>query len=148
APAGKVAARGLFDLVGALEKSSGRDLSGWGSQWLKTTGLNILRPDFEVADGKFTSFAVVQDGAEPGAGEHRVHRLAIGVYNDQDGKLVRTKRVELDVDAAERTEVPELVGVERGALVLINDDDLTYCSVRLDPESLDTVATRIADIAE
>ena len=161
------------DLVGALEKSSGRDLSSWGAQWLKTTGLNILRPEFEVADGKFTSFAVVQEGAAPGAGEHRVHRLAIGVYDDQDEagatgaeeaagvttqrpadasirhrKLVRTKRIELDVDAAARTEVPELIGVERGKLVLINDDDLTYCSVRLDPESLETVTTRIADIAE
>ncbi|WP_067682456.1 aminopeptidase N [Nocardia miyunensis] len=136
------------DLVGALEKSSGRDLSSWGAQWLKTTGLNILRPEFEVADGKFTSFAVVQEGAAPGAGERRTHRLAIGVYDDHDGKLVRTKRIELDVAAAERTEVPELIGVERGKLVLINDDDLTYCSVRLDPESLETVTTRIADIAE
>ncbi|WP_227980477.1 aminopeptidase N [Nocardia spumae] len=137
------------DLVGALEKSSGRDLSSWGAQWLKTTGLNTLRPDFEVgADGTFTRFAVVQGGAEPGAGEHRVHRLAIGVYDDRDGKLVRTKRVELDLDAAERTEVAELVGVERGQLVLVNDDDLTYCSLRLDPRSLDTVVARIADIAE
>ncbi|WP_280277295.1 aminopeptidase N, partial [Nocardia wallacei] len=137
------------DLVGALEKASGRDLSGWGAQWLKTTGLNILRPDFEVdADGRFTRFAVLQEGAYPGAGERRVHRLAVGVYADQDGKLVRTKRVELDLDAAERTEVPELVGVPRGKLVLINDDDLTYCSVRLDPESQETVVTRIADIAE
>ncbi|MET8424536.1 aminopeptidase N [Nocardia sp. NPDC004860] len=137
------------DLVGALEKASGRDLSDWGAQWLKTTGLNILRPDFTVdEDGNFASFAVVQQGAEPGAGERRVHRLAIGVYDDQDGKLVRTKRVELDIDPAERTEVPELVGVGRGKLVLVNDDDLTYCSVRLDAGSLDTVVARIADIAE
>ncbi|WP_280387435.1 aminopeptidase N [Nocardia wallacei] len=137
------------DLVGALEKASGRDLSDWGAQWLKTTGLNTLRPDFDVdTDGKFTRFAVVQEGAAPGAGERRVHRLAVGVYDDQDGKLVRTKRVELDLDAADSTEVPELVGVGRGKLVLINDDDLTYCSLRLDPDSLDTVTTRIADIAE
>ncbi|WP_433662817.1 aminopeptidase N [Nocardia sp. CA-128927] len=137
------------DLLAALEKSSGRDLSDWGTQWLKTTGLNTLRPDFAVdGDGKFTSFAVLQGGAEPGAGERRVHRLAIGVYDDQDGKLVRTKRIELDVQAAERTEVPELVGVARGKFVLINDDDLTYCSVRLDADSLDVLVNRIADIAE
>ncbi|MBB5918799.1 aminopeptidase N [Nocardia transvalensis] len=137
------------DLVGALEKSSGRDLSDWGAQWLKTTGLNILRPDFEVdGEGKFTRFAVVQEGAQPGAGERRVHRLAVGIYDEQDGKLVRTERVELDLEAAERTDVPQLVGVPRGKLVLINDDDLTYCSLRLDPQSLDTVVTRIADIAE
>ncbi|WP_280401528.1 aminopeptidase N [Nocardia carnea] len=137
------------DLLAALEKSSGRDLSDWGAQWLKTTGLNILRPDFEVgADGTFTSFAVIQEGAAPGAGEQRVHRLAIGVYDDREGKLVRTKRVELDLAAAERTEVGELVGVPRGKFVLINDDDLTYCSVRLDPDSLDVLINHIADIAE
>ncbi|MFC9790547.1 aminopeptidase N [Rhodococcus sp. NPDC127528] len=137
------------DLLAALEKASGRDLSDWGSQWLKTTGLNILRPEFEVdADGRFTSFAVIQDGAAPGAGETRVHRLAIGIYDDgQHGKLVRTERIELDVEGP-RTEVPELVGVERGKLVLVNDDDLTYCSVRLDPESLSTAIERIGDIAD
>ncbi|KAA0022896.1 aminopeptidase N [Antrihabitans cavernicola] len=147
------------DLLSALEKSSGRDLSDWGTQWLKTTGLNTLRPEFEVdADGKFTSFAVLQGGAEPGAGERRVHRLAVGIYDeaseatggvtDEAGKLVRTKRIELDLAATERTEVPELVGVHRGKLVLINDDDLTYCSVRLDPESLTTLIDRIGDISE
>ncbi|WP_070380822.1 aminopeptidase N [Rhodococcus sp. WMMA185] len=137
------------DLLGALEKSSGRDLSDWGAQWLKTTGLNILRPDFDVdEDGKFTRFAVLQDGAAPGSGERRVHRVAVGVYTDRDGKLVRTKRVELDLDAAESTDVTELVGVDRGQLILVNDDDLTYCSVRLDPESLTTAVERIGDIAE
>ena len=46
------------------------------------------------------------------------------------------------------TEVPALQGVSRGKLILVNDDDLTYCSLRLDPDSLQTVLTRIADIAE
>ncbi|NLG54412.1 MAG: aminopeptidase N, partial [Rhodococcus sp.] len=137
------------DLLRALEAASGRDLSDWGAQWLKTTGLNIIRPDFEIDDdGNFTRFAIVQEGAQPGAGEYRVHRLAVGIYDDVDGKLVRTHRVELDVAAAQSTEVPELIGVPRGALVLVNDDDLTYCSVRLDPASLDTAITRIGDIAD
>lgn len=137
------------DLVAALEKASGRDLSDWGRQWLKTTGLNTLRPDFDVdGDGRFTRFAVTQSGAAPGAGETRVHRLAIGVYDDDgSGKLVRVRREELDVEGPV-TEVPALVGVSRGQLVLVNDDDLTYCSLRLDAESLRTALGRIADIAE
>lgn len=137
------------DLVAALEQASGRDLSDWGQQWLKTTGLNTLRPDFDVdADGRFTRFAVTQSGAAPGAGETRVHRLAIGIYDDDGaGKLVRVRREELDVEGPV-TEVPALVGVPLGKLVLVNDDDLTYCSLRLDGESLRTALTRIADIAE
>src|SRR5699024_10255671 len=83
----------------------------------------------------------------PGAGELRTHRLAIGVYDEQDGRLVRQHRVETDV-SGERTEVPDLVGVHRGQLVLVNDDDLTYCSLRLDPESLRTLVRRIGDLEE
>jgi aminopeptidase N len=137
------------DLLGALEKASGRDLSDWGTQWLKTTGLNTLRADFDVdADGKFSRFAVTQSGAAPGAGETRTHRLAVGVYDDDgDGRLVRVHREELDV-SGESTEVPALVGLSHGKLILVNDDDLTYCSLRLDPESLQTALDRIADIAE
>jgi len=140
------------DLVNALEKASGRDLSGWGRQWLKTTGLNLLRADFDVdADGRFTRFAITQSGAAPGAGETRVHRLAVGIYDDSvsggAGKLVRVHREELDIEGP-ITEVPALVGVSRGKLVLVNDDDLTYCSLRLDAESLETALDRIADIAE
>ncbi len=137
------------DLLGALERSSGRDLSGWGTQWLKTTGLNLLRPSFEVdAAGRFTRFEVVQGGARPGAGELRTHRIAVGVYDDGvDGTLVRTHRAEVDV-TGERTEVPELVGVPRGKLVLVNDDDLTYCALRLDAGSLAVLVDRIGDIAE
>lgn len=136
------------DLLGALEEASGRDLSDWGTQWLKTTGLNTLSPDFEVdSDGKFTRFAVKQSGAAPGAGETRVHRLAVGIYDDVDGKLVRVHREELDVEGPS-TDVPALQGVSRGKLILVNDDDLTYCSLRLDDESLETVLSRVADIAD
>jgi aminopeptidase N len=138
----------LADLLAALEEASGRDLSWWSAQWLETTGLNALRPVFSVGDdGAFTSFAITQGGAKPGAGETRTHRVAVGVYDDQDGKLVRTHRVELDV-SGERTDVPDLVGISRGKLVLVNDDDLSYCTMRLDPDSLATLVDRIGDIVE
>jgi aminopeptidase N len=137
------------DLLGALTEASGRDLSGWSAQWLRTTGLNSLAPSFSVGEnGRYTAFEVVQGGARPGAGELRTHRLAVGIYGDDgSGKLVRQHRVELDV-TGDRTEVPELVGVEAGDLVLVNDDDLTYCTMRLDERSLTTLIDRIGDIAE
>ncbi|HEX4721650.1 MAG TPA: aminopeptidase N, partial [Pseudonocardiaceae bacterium] len=139
----------LADLLTALEEASGRDLSQWGAQWLQTTGLNVIRPRFAVdADGRFTEFAVLQGPARPGAGELRTHRLAIGSYDfDDAGKLVRNDRVEVDV-AGERTEVPELVGVKRGKLLLVNDDDLTYCTMRLDNDSLATLLEHIENVAE
>ncbi|MGW7533019.1 aminopeptidase N [Amycolatopsis sp. NPDC054798] len=139
----------LADLLAALEEASGRDLSWWSAEWLETTGLNTLRPRYEVdSEGRFASFAVEQSGAEPGAGERRTHRVAIGVYRSDDaGKLVRANRIELDI-TGELTPVPELDGTPAGELVLVNDDDLTYCGLRLDPRSLTTLIDRIADITD
>ena len=139
----------LADLFDALEQTSGRDLSAWSAAWLQTTGINGLSADFDVDDaGVFTRFEIVQTPAAPGAGELRPHRLAVGVYaDDGSGALIRTHRVELDVTTG-RTDVPGLIGVARGDLVLVNDDDLTYCKLSLDAGSLATVVDRIADISE
>ena len=128
------------DLLGALEKSSGRDLSFWADQWLRTTGMNHLRADFDVEDGKYTRFDLVQTG-EPA----RTHRLAVGVYSLVDDRVVRTSRVELDVDG-ERTSVAELIGVEAGDMVLPNDDDLTYALIDLDDASRDFIVANIDKI--
>lgn len=135
------------DLLGAFEKASGRDLSQWAQQWLKTTGVNKLSPRFEVNEGTYSSFAVAQEGAAPGAGEVRTHRIAVGLYSLIDGSVTRTHRVELDVDS-ELTEVPELVGVPAADLVIVNDDDLTYCLMQLDPASLAFVVKDIDKIVD
>ncbi|MFG2285328.1 aminopeptidase N [Streptomyces sp. NPDC048595] len=143
----------LSDLLGALEETSGRDLKTWSTKWLETAGINILRPEIEVdADGVITSFAVRQEAPALPAGAKgepvlRPHRIAIGSYELQGGKLVRTGRIELDVDGA-RTAVPELVGTRRPAVVLLNDDDLSYAKVRLDEESLKVVTEHLGDFTE
>ncbi|MFJ6846030.1 aminopeptidase N [Streptomyces griseoluteus] len=144
----------LSDLLGALEETSGRDLKTWSKAWLETAGINILRPELETdADGVITSFAVRQEAPALPVGAKgeptlRPHRIAIGLYDlDDAGKLVRVKRVELDVDG-ELTAVPELTGVRRPAVVLLNDDDLSYAKVRLDEESLAAVTEHLGDFAE
>ncbi|SNT14560.1 aminopeptidase N [Streptosporangium subroseum] len=128
----------LKDLLGALERTSGRDLSSWSKEWLETSWVNTLRPSFTVdAEGRFLEFQVLQE-APADYPTLRSHRVAIGLYSLRDDELVRTKRVELDVVGA-RTAVAELVGELQPDLVLINDDDLTYAKVRLDDRSLRTL---------
>ncbi|MEV0593759.1 aminopeptidase N [Nonomuraea cavernae] len=128
----------LKDLLGALERTSGRDLSSWSKEWLETAWVNTLRPSFTVSpDGRFERFEVLQE-APADYPTLRSHRVAIGLYSLADGVLTRTKRVELDVVGA-RTVVPELAGEQQPDLVLINDDDLTYAKIRLDERSLGTL---------
>ncbi|MER6381967.1 aminopeptidase N [Streptomyces sp. NPDC001250] len=145
----------LSDLLGALEETSGRDLKTWSKKWLETAGINVLRPEVVTdADGSITSFAVRQEAPALPAGAKgepvlRPHRIAIGFY-DLDagsGKLVRTERVELDVDG-ELTAVPQLNGKHRPAVILLNDDDLSYAKVRLDEQSLAFVTEHLGDFTE
>ena len=107
------------DLLGALEDASGRDLSTWAEKWLRTTGPSTLRA--EIGD----TFAVVQEDPRP-------HRVRVGLYSLHDDTVTRIKQVETDIDG-ERTEIPELAGIEHD-LALVNDDDLTYCIMVLDDE--------------
>ncbi|MFD8015083.1 aminopeptidase N [Streptomyces sp. NPDC058955] len=145
----------LGDLLGALEETSGRDLKTWSKAWLETAGINILRPEIETDEnGSITAFAVRQEAPALPAGAKgeavlRPHRIAIGFYDlDAAGKLVRTERLELDIEAAELTAVPALIGKSRPAVVLLNDDDLSYAKVRLDEVSLQNVTAHLGDFAE
>ncbi|ROS48396.1 aminopeptidase N [Frigoribacterium sp. PhB24] len=136
----------LSDLLVELEATSGRELTSWSKLWLETAGVNTLRPALEVdGEGVITSFAVVQE-APADYPTIRPHRLAIGLYALRGDSLVRTDRVEIDVDGT-RTEVPELVGLNRGDLVLINDDDLAYAKIRLDEVSLATAIAHLSKIS-
>ncbi|WP_395511016.1 aminopeptidase N [Streptomyces racemochromogenes] len=143
----------LSDLLGALEETSGRDLAAWSKAWLETAGINVLRPQIETdADGVVTSFAVRQEAPALPAGAKgepvlRPHRIAVGLYDLDGGRLVRTDRIELDIDG-ELTAVPELVGRARPAVVLLNDDDLSYAKVRLDEVSLANVTAHLGDFTE
>ncbi|MDR1766947.1 MAG: aminopeptidase N [Propionibacteriaceae bacterium] len=131
------------DLLDALAESSGRDLSQFAQTWLQSTGVNTLRAEFELDQaGRFTKFAVRQSGGQP-----RQHRLAIGLYGPaeaaagqaaSEARLVRLGRVETDI-AGDHTEIPELVGLPRPSLLLLNDDDLTYAKIRLDDVSVATL---------
>ena len=125
----------LSDLLAELEVTSGRELGSWSKKWLETAGVNTLRPELSVArDGTIESFAVIQTAPEDWP-TLRPHRLAIGVYRATGGSVERVHRIECDIDH-ERTEIPDLIGVDRGDFILLNDDDLAYAKIRLDEQSM------------
>ncbi|MFF6897860.1 aminopeptidase N [Streptomyces hydrogenans] len=133
----------LADLLAVLEETSGRDMKAWSKSWLQTSGVNVLAPEVTYdAEGRITELAVLQEGDEP-----RPHRIAVGLYRLTDGELVRYARTETDVAGA-RTVVDALAGSERPDLILVNDDDLTYCKVRFDDGSLDTLRGHLGAITD
>jgi len=149
----------LSDFLAHLEETSGRDLGPWAEEWLQTAGVNTLRATFETdGDGRYTSLAIAQEGMASPAGSlggvsgHstiRSHRVALGFYDFDatNTRLERRLRHELDV-VGERTPVPELASAEVPALLLVNDDDLTYAKIRLDDHSLATLAEHLSKIVD
>ncbi|BDV30777.1 aminopeptidase N [Microbacterium terricola] len=137
----------LGDLLGELETTSGRDLSGWSKKWLETAGVNTLAPAISVSgDGTLTRFAIVQT-APADYPTIRPHRLGVGFYTLSGQTLERSHYVELDVDG-DLTEVPELKGLAQPDLILLNDEDLAYAKIRLDERSLHTAVDHLAGISD
>ncbi len=143
----------LRDLLDELERASGRDLTRWSELWLQTAGVNTLRAVIETADPSGSDAGTISSARieQTAATSHptlRPHRIAIGCYStDARGALVRTQRIELDIDGP-ATAVPELVGQPRPELLLVNDDDLTYAKVRLDAPSFATAVARPGELVD
>jgi aminopeptidase N len=133
----------LGDLLSVLEETSGRDMKDWSRSWLETSGVNALTPEVAYdADGRITELAIFQDGDTL-----RPHRVSVGLYRIENSELVRYAQAGVDVTGA-RTVVPELAGEERPGLVLVNDEDLTYCKIRFDERSLETLRSSLGDIKD
>ncbi|WP_161162835.1 aminopeptidase N [Streptomyces sp. SID5910] len=138
----------LGDLLSVLEETSGRDMAAWARSWLQTAGVNALTPQVLLsAEGRIDELAVVQEAAESHP-ELRPHRVAVGLYRrTAEGALERYARAEVDVDGP-RTVVAELAGAEAPELVLVNDDDLTYCKTRFDATSLATLREHLGALTD
>ncbi|MFJ8184221.1 aminopeptidase N [Streptomyces sp. NPDC096105] len=138
----------LGDLLSVLEETSGRDMAAWSRAWLETAGVNSLTPQVLLrADGTVDELAVVQEAAESHP-ELRPHRVAVGLYRRTGtGALERYAQAETDVEGP-RTVVAELAGADAPELVLVNDDDLTYCKTRFDDTSLATLREALGDLTD
>ncbi len=125
----------LADLLGVLSKASGRDLSGWADVWLRRPEINTLRLVVSAAGDTYESVSIAQSSPAlfPTL---RPHRLGLGLYDRAaDGSVTLRRRLLVDLDAVADTPVPTLAGEPVADLLLLNDGDLTYAKIRLDPSS-------------
>lgn len=108
----------LADLMSAFSRASGRDLDQWTVDWLDRAGTDTV------------TVAVDQVLVEsPDGGEPRPHRLHVGTYSADGALLGRTS-----IETSGRS--TPLDGLPEGGLVLPNDTDLSFVSVRSADDSL------------
>ncbi len=117
--------------------------------WLKTAGINTLRPVLEESNGVYTKVAIKQDAPAMPIDSHEIrpHRIVVALYDLISGQLVARKRTEIDITGA-LTELPELANEKVADLFLINDGDLAYTKIRFDPRSVETLKNHLGDITD
>ncbi|RFU86285.1 aminopeptidase N [Streptomyces triticagri] len=129
----------LADFIDNLASATERDVHAWADAWLRTTGVDTLRPHIDQTTDGTTTLTVERHGTRP-------HRIAAGLYDHDlaagDTLVLRT-RVELDLPQTE----PHPLG-RRPALVVLNDGDLTYAKIRFDPDSWNTLKTGLSALPE
>ena len=141
----------LTDLLAELEATSGRDLSGWARPVARDRRASTRcsprsRPTRTASSPRSASCRPRRRTTRRSVRTASPSASTTSPTNGDDDspKLVRTHRVELDVDG-DLTEVAELRRARRSPnLVLLNDDDLAYAKIRLDDESLDTAIAHLA----
>jgi aminopeptidase N len=126
----------LDDLVSDVAEASGRDLAGWVQGWLETSGTDHLA--LEIEDAGLTLVTSPPEGR----GAPLPHGLRIGAYAVRGDALTRIESVPVEV-SGERTSIDTEAEAD---LWLLNDDDLTFASVRPDPASLELLLSRGGDL--
>ena len=129
----------LADLLAALEKPSGRDLGEW-SQALARDGRHqhaasgVRRVDAEGAYTLLRASCRRRRTTSRTSNTLRPHRLAIGCY-DERGRHARPHRAgRARRRPASAPPCPSWSASRSPTLLLVNDDDLTYCKLRLDEQ--------------
>ncbi|MFD7435220.1 aminopeptidase N [Streptomyces sp. NPDC059861] len=127
----------LADFIDSLAATTERDVHAWAGSWLRTTGVDTLTPRVTTGDNGICTLTVDHTGSRP-------HRIAVGLYDHDlgdEGRLVLRERLDLDVPHPDGHPIGK-----RPALLLLNDDDLTYAKVRFDPRSFRTVRDELSGL--
>ncbi|KOT51070.1 aminopeptidase N [Streptomyces rimosus subsp. rimosus] len=145
----------LADFIDSLARATDRDVHAWAESWLRTTGVDTLTPVLGTApDGGWT-LRVDRDGTRP-------HHLTVGLYDrdpNDPARLVARDHLAWDIPAPaaepgvglpDGAAPPHLHTAPgpRPALILLNDGDLTYAKVRLDPASWETVREALSGLPD
>ena len=146
----------LEDFLSALDEAApDRDVRAWAAAWLQTRGTSELRLEIADQEGTITSARLIQrDGFAPESepGVLRPHRLTLAAFEEGTGGddglgggLRLTQTWDVEVTGAS-TDLSQLVGRARPALLLLNHGDQDYAKVRLDEVSEQTAMSRTADL--
>ncbi|WP_326599578.1 aminopeptidase N [Streptomyces sp. NBC_01803] len=147
----------LADFIDSMARASGRPVPAWADAWLRTSGPDTLIPEVSVTDDGWR-LRLAHTGGRP-------HRLLLGAYETTAGGAYETtagggdggdgggdraiprERHDIELSGTETVTEHDFPG-PRPALLVLNDGDLTYAKVRLDPASWDAAQRTLSTLPD
>ncbi|MFI1310288.1 aminopeptidase N [Streptomyces albidoflavus] len=131
----------LADFLDNLASATDRDVHSWAAAWLRTSGVDTLTAhatDTGTPAAPTWQLTVDRDGTRP-------HRITVTTWDHTpDGPPARRDRLDLDLPQDRPLTLPG----HRPDLVVLNDQDLTYAKLRLDPTSWTTALATLATLPD
>ncbi|HEX8558647.1 MAG TPA: M1 family aminopeptidase [Pyrinomonadaceae bacterium] len=134
------------DLVGAFERTSGRELDAWAAAWVKRRGMPDVRVRW-AADrrGLVSRFEVVQRDA---LGEGGSWPMRLKILLAYAGARPGVEALTVTLPGAGVTRVPAALGKRRPAFVFANFEDYGYGRFLLDDRSRDYVGANLGLVSD
>jgi aminopeptidase N len=134
------------DLVRAFEQTSGRKLDAWAAAWVKRRGMPDVRVRWTAdARGRINRFEVLETDVlgEGGSWPMRVKILLAPASPDAAAQVL-----DVTLQGAGATRVPEAIGKRRPAFVFANFEDYGYGRFLLDDASRADVLRNLGGVKD
>ena len=137
----------LSDFTASLTQAAGKDIGEWSDAWLYRAGLNTVTVRYDC-DGKEVSRLSVYQSAPAELPTLREHRLQLGLYRPStDGNPRSPERLPVTVAGSDTT-LDDALGNPCPALIYPNLDDWGYVKIGLDPTTIVSATTLVADLED
>jgi aminopeptidase N len=133
------------DLLSAVSRESGRDLTRFGQQWILRPGMPIVTQQLRTAGGRITRLALTQRPAQPtlsGTAPWPMRTSVLLYYTD-----AAPVRIPVEITTSV-TEVTAARGLRAPAFVFANDGDYGYAIVLPDSASTTWLLAHVGEVKD
>jgi aminopeptidase N len=133
------------DLLGAVSRASGRDLTVFGQQWILRPGMPIITQQLRTANGRITRLALTQRAAQPqlsGSAPWPMRTSVLLYYTDAP-----PVRIPVEITTTV-TEVTAARGLPAPAFVFANEGDYGYAIILPDSASTTWLLGHVGEVKD
>ena len=133
----------LSDFLKCLEKSSSMKLEEWFDMWIKTTGVNSIKPKLEIDENGIANITIVQSPSKRN-NLLRKHKTKVALFSKDNKINVKEASYEGHETKINGFGIPK----EDLAFVHLNNEDWDYVKDFFDEDSLDYLLNNISSIKD